>query len=54
MYRGRRRLPFWELLSKNVTIRLVGSDDLPEGALPEGANRETAADITACLKGRMA
>jgi hypothetical protein len=32
-----------------VTIRLVGSDDLPEGA-----NREAAADITACLKGRMA
>ena len=39
------RLPFWDLLFKNVTIRLVGSDDLPEGA-----NREAAADITACLE----
>ena len=27
------RLPFWPLLFKNVTIRLVGSDDLPEGCL---------------------
>lgn len=26
------RLPFWPLLFKNVTIRLVGSDDLPEEA----------------------
>jgi NADPH:quinone reductase len=26
------RLPFWELLFKNITIRLVGSDDLPEDA----------------------
>ena len=38
------RLPFWNLLFKNVTIRLVGSDDLPEDA-----NRKAAADITACL-----
>jgi hypothetical protein len=35
-------------LRENVTIRLVGSDDLPEGA-----NREAVADITACLTGRM-
>jgi hypothetical protein len=26
------RLPFWPLLFKNATIRLVGSDDLPEEA----------------------
>jgi NADPH2:quinone reductase len=39
------KLPFWDLLFKNVVIRLVGSDDLPEGA-----NREAAADITACLE----
>lgn len=26
------RLPFWPLLFKNVTLRLVGSDDLPEEA----------------------
>lgn len=38
------RLPFWNLLFKNVTIRLVGSDNLPEDA-----NRKAAADITACL-----
>ena len=38
------RLPFWNLLFKNVTIRLVGSDDLPEEV-----NRKAAADITACL-----
>ncbi len=30
---------------KNITIRLVGSDDLPEDA-----ERRAAADITACLK----
>ena len=39
------RLPFWELLFKNVVIRLVGSDDLPGEA-----NRMAAADITACLE----
>jgi Zinc-binding dehydrogenase len=39
------RLPFWPLLFKNITIRLVGSDDLPEDA-----ERCAAADITACLK----
>jgi NADPH2:quinone reductase len=38
-------LPFWELLFKNVVIRLVGSDDLPGEA-----NRKAAADITACLE----
>ena len=26
------RLPFWPLVFKNITIRLVGSDDLPEDA----------------------
>ena len=39
------RLPFWPLLFKNITIRLVGSDDLPEDA-----ERRAVADITACLK----
>lgn len=39
------RLPFWPLLFKNATIRLVGSDDLPEEA-----EHRVAADITACLK----
>jgi NADPH:quinone reductase len=39
------RLPFWDLLFKNVVIRLVGSDDLPGEA-----NRKAAADITACLE----
>ena len=39
------RLPFWPLLFKNITIRFVGSDDLPEEA-----NREAAADITACVE----
>ena len=39
------RLPFWPLLFKNVTIRLVGSDDLPEEA-----NHKAAVDITVCLE----
>ena len=39
------RLPFWPLLFKNVTIRLVGSDDLPEGA-----ERRAVEDIAACLE----
>jgi NADPH2:quinone reductase len=39
------RLPFWELLFKNVTIRLVGSDDLPEEA-----ERRAVEDIAACLE----
>ena len=34
------RLPFWPLLFKNVTIRLVGSDDLPEGCLAGRSGRE--------------
>jgi len=38
------RLPFWELLFKNVTIRLVGSDDLPEEA-----ERRAVEDIEAAL-----
>jgi NADPH2:quinone reductase len=38
-------LPFWPLLFKNVTIRLVGSDDLPKEA-----NRQAVADTTACLR----
>jgi NADPH2:quinone reductase len=38
-------LPFWELLFKNVTIRLVGSDDLPEDA-----ERRAVEDIAACLE----
>jgi NADPH2:quinone reductase len=39
------RLPFWPLLFKNVTIRLVGSDDLPEDA-----ERQAVEDIAACLE----
>ena len=38
------RLPFWPLLFKNATIRLVGSDDLPEEA-----ERRAAEDIEATL-----
>jgi NADPH2:quinone reductase len=38
------RLPFWPLLFKNVTIRLVGSDDLPEEA-----ERRAVEDIGAAL-----
>jgi NADPH2:quinone reductase len=39
------RLPFWEMLFKNVTIRLVGSDDLPEKA-----ERRAGEDIAAYLE----
>ena len=39
------RLPFWPLLFKNATIRLVGSDDLPEEA-----ERRAAEDIASCLE----
>ena len=39
------RLPFWPLLFKNATIRLVGSDDLPEDA-----ERRAVEDIAACLE----
>ncbi|MEC4015771.1 NADPH:quinone reductase [Streptomyces sp. H27-D2] len=36
------RLPFWELLFKNVTVRLLGSDDFPESL-----NRAAADDLSA-------
>jgi NADPH2:quinone reductase len=39
------RQQFWPLLFKNVTIRLVGSDDLPEVA-----ERRAVEDIAACLE----
>jgi NADPH:quinone reductase len=39
------RLPFWPLLFKNATIRLVGSDDLPEDA-----ERRAVEDIASCLE----
>jgi NADPH2:quinone reductase len=39
------KLPFWPLLFKDTTIRLIGSDDLPGEA-----NRQAAADITVCLE----
>jgi NADPH:quinone reductase len=39
------RMPFWELLFKNVTIRLVGSDDLPEEA-----ERRAVKDTATCLE----
>ena len=39
------RLPFWPLLFKNATIRLVGSDDLPEEA-----ERRAVGDIASCLE----
>jgi NADPH:quinone reductase len=38
------RVPFWDLLFKNVTIRLVGSDDLPEEA-----ERRAVQDVATCL-----
>lgn len=38
-------LPFWPLLFKNVTIRLLGSDDFPPAA-----KRQAARDIVDCLK----
>ena len=38
------RLPFWPLLFKNVVIRLVGSDDLPDAA-----ERAAVSDISSCL-----
>ena len=38
-------MPFWHLLFKNVTLRLVGSDDLPEPA-----QRAAIADVTDCLE----
>ena len=39
------KLPFWPLLFKDTTIRLIGSDDLPGEA-----NRQAVADITTCLE----
>ena len=39
------KLPFWPLLFKDTTIRLIGSDELPGEA-----NRQTVADITRCLE----
>lgn len=42
------RLPFWPLLFKNVTIRLVGSDDLPEDA-----KRRAVEDTASCLEAGM-
>jgi len=42
------RLQFWPLLFKNATIRLVGSDDLPEEA-----ERRAAEDIASCLEARV-
>ena len=39
------RVPFWPLLLKNVTIRLVGSDDLPEEA-----ERRAVEEIASCLE----
>ena len=40
-------LPFWPLLFKNVTIRLLGSDDFPPAA-----KHQAARDIVDCLKAR--
>ncbi|HEV2529162.1 MAG TPA: NADPH:quinone reductase [Thermomicrobiales bacterium] len=40
------RIPFWELLFRNVVIRLIGSDDFPDDA-----ERQAQHDITACLTG---
>jgi NADPH2:quinone reductase len=39
------RLPFWPLLFNNVTIRLIGSDNLSEAE-----ERQAVTDITACLE----
>ncbi|MFE2040608.1 NADPH:quinone reductase [Streptomyces sp. NPDC059477] len=40
---GRPRLPFWELLFANVTLRLLGSDDFPARARSQAARDLTAA-----------
>lgn len=43
-------IPFWDLLFKNVTIRLIGSDDIPAAD-----KRRAAADLETCLgEGRLA
>jgi NADPH:quinone reductase len=39
-------LPFWPMLFKNVTIRLLGSDDFPSDA-----KQQAAADLTAAADG---
>jgi NADPH2:quinone reductase len=39
------KLPFWPLLFKDTTIRLIGSDDLPGEA-----NRQAVAGIRTCLE----
>ena len=39
------QIPFWPLLFKNVTIRLLGSDDFPRDAV-----RWAVADIVSCLE----
>ena len=41
------QIPFWSLLFKNVTLRLLGSDDFPADA-----KRQAAADLTTCLAQR--
>lgn len=44
------KIPFWFLLFKNVTLRLLGSDDFPAEA-----KRQAARDLTVCLaEGRLA
>jgi NADPH2:quinone reductase len=38
-------LPFWSLLFQNATIRLLGSDDFPQGA-----RQKAAADLVECFE----
>ncbi|MFE4663649.1 NADPH:quinone reductase [Streptomyces sp. NPDC056716] len=46
---GRPRLPFWELLFANVTLRLLGSDDFPAQAQRQAARDLTAAAAVGAL-----
>ncbi|ANW16971.1 NADPH:quinone reductase [Streptomyces clavuligerus] len=46
-------LPFWELLFKNVTLRLLGSDDFPPGARHLAARDLTAAAAVGALSVRV-
>lgn len=42
-------LPFWELLFKNVTLRLLGSDDFPHRARHQAARELTSAAASGAL-----
>ncbi|MFJ6805766.1 NADPH:quinone reductase [Streptomyces anulatus] len=50
----RPHLPFWPLLFKNVTLRLLGSDDFPVPAKQQAARDLTAAAAVGALTTRVA